>query len=496
MKGTLRAEVPEGRGCRLIVGAAPIEHLNRPELVVQLAGVELVDDLRLTDVQLASLNLDHARALGAIQVENLRVSGELSLEGFTACESVSLVNSSAAHVLIERATFSRHADFTGARVSGDLELVNSTFCDGVDANQLTAAAAIKLSGSRFQKAGSSYRANDPVDFSFAHLTSEELEVQHVSLAGSASFNRARVTKNADFRDSEIAGYFTAGEMTVGGVLALGDSVASHPEASVNPGFDADYDRCRDGGKGTSIELYRTTTGVLDLRALRAAERIVNLNESGIGRLDLGQANLCGLLLAGTKVEVLNIDEPIGDTNPTGMTDTDARGFAFERAVSRSPDPVESMRNTFGELRGSREVFAQLSAQLHARGQFERANRAYLIAQQAEARPFDPSWYVFLATGDGRYPLWTYGLVFLSLYALACATFWRCPDAWDTHRVGISYNQFIFALDVVTPSLLDLGYRGPDVFGSDLRRARLHAIFHVSGVVVLSLALVAIGVRLP
>jgi hypothetical protein len=61
--------------------------------------------------------------------------------------------------------------------------------------------------------------------------------------------------------------------------------------------------------------------------------------------------------------------------------------------------------------------------------------------------------------------------------------------------NLAYSPVWFALDVVTPSLLDLGYRGSDVF-DDPWSARWHTALHVSGVVVLAVLTVAIGGRIP
>ncbi len=89
-----------------------------------------------------------------------------------------------------------------------------------------------------------------------------------------------------------------------------------------------------------------------------------------------------------------------------------------------PIPWESMRTAVGQVEGARELFAQLAAELPGAGQFEGANRAYVIAQWAGTNLLDPSDYLFLMTGDGRYPLWIYGLAFVALYCFAYATFAR------------------------------------------------------------------------
>ncbi len=46
-------------------------------------------------------------------------------------------------------------------------------------------------------------------------------------------------------------------------------------------------------------------------------------------------------------------------------------------------------------------------------------------------------------------------------------FARSPQHGE-HREKGSHSAAIFALDVITPSILDLGYRGAEVFGDDPR----------------------------
>jgi hypothetical protein len=494
-KGTLAAVGGDDLLACLIESTAQDDALDRPELRLELEHVVLRQGLTLPAARLRTLRLVDTVIEGEVDLSDAVFSEELVIEHTRACGAISLEGASVQSLGIRESQLLASVQLGEVSTQRNLELTDSFVCGSVDASGLQAGGNLLLANSQFHLPGTTRKKVYPADFEFCRLSAATLEVTQVTFVGSTSFDQARVTGDVDFRHSSFHGFVTAGAITTQGALSFEDVAAPGSEGALNPWWTGSGP-CIDRMKGTSFEMYRTKAALIDLRGMRTEGRLVNLNESATDRLDLGTSTLCGLLLSGTKAGVVNIDEPGRSEEKTGIADTDARGFAFEHLVSRSEDPVSATQGTFGRIAGARQLFMQLSAQLHESGQFEQANSAYLIAQETESRPYDPSWYIFWLSGDGRYPLWGYGLAFIVLYLAARFTFHKRPNAWEKQREGVAYSAAWFALDVVTPDVLDLGYRGVEVFGNDKRRAFLHSVFHVLGLIILSMTLIAIGVRLP
>jgi hypothetical protein len=478
-KGQLSA-----KGCSLM-GPLDLDGLDNPKVQIQLTNVELVGRLSLSEASILGLTIEGGTLGCPARLPPPAQKCELDLAGLRA-RSV-IITPAQDRPNEHRIVITPRILLSDAVLSGRLELRRVDARNGIDANHLRTEGTVELSFSQFG-CNDATSAEHCVNFSGTEASS--FGIRATDFRSATTFNNATAKTIVDFSDSTFAWSLEAGNLKADKSVSLaGARFTGHEGAMANRG-DA-TPPCADGGKGTSIELYSMATKELDLRRIVAPTRILNLAASKLELLGTGEAIACGLLMASARIESWHVDEP--GTTGFSIGAVDARAATVRNFLSRSDDPPDAIFERLSSVQGGDMLIDRFEARLREDGQTEHANRIYVAIRRTEG--LSPENALFYLTGDGRYPLWGYGLAFLAVWAVAVVVFWKRPPLWTIEHPTLTYSPFWFALDVVTPSLLDLGYRDVRVF-DNRRSARWHGFLHVAGVVVLGVLTVAIGSRIP
>ena len=396
---------------------------------------------------------------------------------------------------LERLRVAPRLDLSSAELRGDLELRGVDARNGVEARGLRVTGGVTLSSCEF----SCYESQgEGACLDFQGAKARVFESNASRYRSSTSFFDASAESIFDFSCSTFDWTLEAGQLKAEKSVSFRSATFLGAEASM-ASRDGAVAECDDSGKGASIELYSMETAELDLEGIQAKSRIVNLGGDRATLLETGDSMVCGLLMSSASIGAWRVDEPNADERSIpalAATSMDLRAADVSKLLSRSIDPVNVILRTFERADGSAQILTKFEKQLRDSGQIESANRVYVATHRRTwgASP-SVSGSIFLLTGDGRYPLPFYGVAFVAVWLLARWVFRRRPARWYDVHPNIEYSAWWFALDVITPSLLDLGYRGIEVF-DDERTARWHSVLHVTGLLVLATLTVAIGVRIP
>lgn len=386
-------------------------------------------------------------------------------------------------------------DLSSAELKGDLELRGVDVRNGIDASDLRVAGVVTLSSSEL---GCYESQGEGACISFHGAKARAFESNASHYRSSASFFDGTADSTFDFSCSKFDWTLEAGLLKAEKAVSFRSATFPGAEALM-ASRDGALTECGDSGKGASIELYSMVTPELDLRGIQATSRIVNLGGDRVTLLETGDARACGLLMSSASITAWRVDEPNADNHgipALAATSMDLRAAEISKLLSRGVDPVNVILRTFERADGATQLLTKFERQLRDSGQIEPANQVY-VATRRKTWADSPSVSegLFLLTGDGRYPLPVYGAAFMIVWVLARWVFRRRPPRWYVVHPNLEYSAWWFALDVITPSLLDLGYRGIEVF-DDKRAARWHSVLHVTGLLVLATLTVAIGVRIP
>jgi hypothetical protein len=415
-------------------------------LRIQILGAEIIDNLDLSDREIAS----------EVSLEHCTLDGEFNFERVVAHRGISFVSS----------TFKRCPTFQGATIEGDFDLSGAQFLDDqheVNFQRLTTESEVRLDQAFFFGGANFFHVhfkgqvylNNASSGSGKRVLFDNLKAEDdilgtaVLFGGPVSFNFAD-GKGVYFTEGKFGGLCDFNSNTISRSVSFQKCTFSDRfsfrQDSVGQDFDlrsARFLKQRDASVKATTE-----NGLID----------VDLWRTGVGGLTrFNDATFSGLLsLEACDLEDLDIE----GIKPwlRGKRMTSLTGATIRRFGGRSATDLLLFidRSDFDP-----GIYSKLESFLKAEGEGAAADQVFIHEQTRDRHArlkgiaYLRSWIWGAVTGYGR-EVWLALVWSAVVVAFGSVLFWRSSDMElrDEKFVGRKYNPIWFSLDLFAP-IIDL-----------------------------------------